>query len=121
MKIPGPNHPISITPHPHRIKVRFNGRTIAKTEHALAMREASYPIVFYLPREDAEMSLLTRSDNTTHCPYKGDAGYFSIVVDGQASENAVWTYEAPYPSVAEIKDHIAFYADKVDIEEVGTA
>ena len=72
MKIPGPNHPISITPHPHRIEVRFNGRTIAKTERALAMREASYPIVFYLPREDAEMSLLTRSDSTTHCPYKGD-------------------------------------------------
>ena len=121
MRIPGPEHPISIGAHPHRVEVRFNGRIIAKTERALAMQESNYPVVLYLPREDTEASLLTRSDKATYCPYKGDEGYFSIAVDGQASENAVWTYEAPYPAVAAIKDHVAFYADRVDIQETDTA
>lgn len=118
MKSPGPDHPIAVTPNTRRVRVTFRGRTLADTTRALSLKEASYPAVHYVPREDVDMQLLQRSSHTTHCPYKGDAAYFSIAADGTPAENAVWTYEAPFPAVAEIKDHLAFYPNKVDaIEE----
>ena len=119
MKEPGPDHPITVTPAQHRVKVTIAGRAIADSTNALALAEASYPVVYYIPREDAEMSLMERTDHTSHCPYKGDAAYYSIAVDGRQAENAVWTYEEPNPAVAGIKGHLAFYPDRVDaIEEL---
>ena len=119
MKIPGPDHPITLAPNAKRVRVMFNGRIVANTVRALTLREASYPPVQYIPREDADMALFSRTAHGTHCPYKGDAAYFSLNVDGRASENAVWTYEAPYPAMAEIKAYLAFYPSCVDrIEEV---
>lgn len=117
MKIPGPDHPITIAPHPRHVMVTVAGRTIADTHSALALREADYPIVLYIPRKDVDMTLLKRSTHTTHCPYKGDAAYFSLTVDSARGENAIWTYEEPYLPAAAIKDHLAFYADRVKIEE----
>ena len=94
------------------------GRVIADTRNALTLKEASYQPVLYIPRADTEMSLLAPTDHRTHCPYKGDANYFTISVDGRSAENAVWSYEQPYPAMAEIKGHLAFYPDRVDkIEE----
>ena len=117
-KIPGPDHPITITRSPHRVRVMWRGKVIADTRNALDLMEASYPGVKYIPRADADMSLLQRTDHHTYCPYKGDANYFSIVVDGATSANAIWTYEAAYEAVAEIEGHLAFYPDRVDaIEE----
>ncbi|HTY65586.1 MAG TPA: DUF427 domain-containing protein [Alphaproteobacteria bacterium] len=119
MKIPGPDHPITITANPRRIRVSFGGRVVAETTRALTLKEASYPAVHYVPREDAEMSLFARTDHGTHCPYKGDASYYSLKVDGRTAENAVWSYEEPYPAMAEIKGYLAFYPNRVDkIEEV---
>jgi uncharacterized protein (DUF427 family) len=118
MKIPGPDHPITIEPNPKRVRVVFNGRVVADTTRALTLREANLPPVQYVPREDADIALFARTSRATHCPYKGDAAYYSLKVDDRTSEDAVWTYEAPYPSVAPIKDHLAFYRDRVDrIEE----
>ena len=91
---------------------------IADSTHALTLKEASYPAVQYIPRQDANMTLLSRTDRTTHCPYKGDASYFSVAGGGKALENAVWTYETPFPAMAEISGHLAFYPDKVRIEEM---
>lgn len=117
-KHPGPDHPIAIERHPKRVVVSVAGRTVADSRNTLVMREGSYPPVFYIPRQDADMSLLERSDHATYCPYKGDAAYYSIPVGGARSANAVWTYEAPYDAVAAIRDHLAFYPDRVDaIEE----
>jgi uncharacterized protein (DUF427 family) len=116
MKIPGPDHPITITPHSARVVVRMADRVIADTKRALRLAEASYPPIFYIPRTDADMSLLARSDHHTYCPYKGDCCYFSIASGGERGRNAVWSYEAPYPDVATIKDHLAFYPDRVQIE-----
>jgi uncharacterized protein (DUF427 family) len=116
MKVPGPDHPITITPHPARVVVRMGERVIADTQRALRLAETSYPPVFYIPRADAEMSLLVRSDHHTYCPYKGDCTYFSIAAGGERGRNAVWSYEAPYPAVAAIKDHLAFYPDRVQVE-----
>jgi uncharacterized protein (DUF427 family) len=91
---------------------------IADTTHALTLKEASYPAVQYVPRGDANMALLARTDRVTHCPYKGDANYYSVVADGTTLENSIWTYETPFPAMAEISGHLAFYPDKVKIEEV---
>jgi uncharacterized protein (DUF427 family) len=98
--------------------VKVTGRVVAETRDALTLREAGYAPVHYIPRKDVDMALLQRTDHSTYCPYKGDCAYFSIPLGGQRSTNAVWTYEAPYAAVASIKDHLAFYPDRVDaIEE----
>jgi uncharacterized protein (DUF427 family) len=118
MKLPGPDHPITITANPRRVRVTAGGVVIADTTHALTLKEASYPPVQYVPRGDANMALLQRSGRTTHCPYKGDASYYSVVADGKMLENSSWTYETPFPAMAEISGHLAFYPDKVRVEEV---
>ena len=118
MKLPGPDHPITITTNPKRIRVSADGVIIADTTHALTLKEASYPAVQYIPRADAKMDVLKRTERVTHCPYKGDANYFSIIADGKPIADAIWTYEDPFPAMTEISGHLAFYPDKVKIEEV---
>lgn len=118
MKIPGPEHPITIVPNPNRIRVVFAGRVVAETSRALTLTEANLPMVHYIPRADADMTAFERTAHTTHCPYKGDAAYYSLRVGDRVAVNAVWTYETPYPAVAAIRDHLAFYPERVDsIEE----
>ena len=119
MKLPGPDHPISITPNPRRVRVTAGDIVIADTTHALTLKEARYPAVQYVPREDTNMALLERTDRVTHCPYKGDASYYSVKADGKTLDNAIWTHETPFPAMEEISGHLAFYPDKVKIEEVG--
>ena len=121
MKTPGPDHPITIEKNQSRIVVRAGGRVIADTRAALVLREASYKPVLYIPRADADMALLTPTPHHTYCPYKGDCGYFSIPLAGERATNAVWSYEDPYPAVAAIKGHLAFYPDRVDVIEEGAA
>ena len=119
MKIPGPDHPITIEANPKRVVVRAGDRIVADTRDALTLREASYRAVQYIPRKDVDMAQLQRTDHRTWCPYKGDCAYYSIPGGGGRSANAVWTYEAPFEAVAGIKDHLAFYPDRVDaIEEL---
>ena len=118
IKIPGPDHPITIERNSNRVVVKVAGRVVADTRDALTLREAGYAPVFYIPRKDVDMALLARTDHASYCPYKGEAAYYSIPSGGERSANAVWTYEAPYAAVAGIKDHLAFYPDRVDaIEE----
>jgi len=117
IKIPGPDHPITIEPNPGRVVVTLGGRVIADSREALTLHEANYPPVQYIPRKDVDMAALTRSATTTYCPYKGEAAYFSIPAGGERSVDAIWTYEAPYGAVAEIKDHLAFYPDRIDAIE----
>jgi uncharacterized protein (DUF427 family) len=114
VKVPGPDHPITVVKNPKRVVVTAGSKTIADSKDALTLSEASYPPVQYIPRKDADMSLLERTDHSTHCPYKGDASYFSIPAAGPKGINAVWTYENPHAAVAGIKDHLAFYPDRVD-------
>jgi uncharacterized protein (DUF427 family) len=108
--------PITIEPHPGRVVVRFGGETVVDTRRALVLREAGLPPVLYLPREDAAMRLLTRTTRSTRCPHKGEAAYYSIRAGDGEAENAVWTYQQPRASVAAIAGHLAFYADRVEIE-----
>jgi uncharacterized protein (DUF427 family) len=117
IKILGPDHTITIEANPSRVVVKLGGKVIADTRAALTLREASYPPVQYIPRRDVDMTALTRSEHTTFCPYKGDASYYSIPAGGDRSLNAVWTYETPFEAMAQIKDYLAFYPDRVD--EIG--
>jgi len=118
MKEPGPDHPITITKSPHRIRVMLGGFIVAETTKGLILQEATLPPVHYIPREDVRMDLLDATEHWTHCPYKGDASYFTVNGGGLVRENAAWSYEDPAPAVAAIKEHLAFYPEKVDaIEE----
>ena len=114
IKVPGPDHPISIGRNSARIVVSVAGHVIVDTRNALTLREADYPPVHYIPHEDVDLSQLKRTDHASYCPYKGDCNYYSVPIGGKKSVNALWTYENPYPAVAQIKGHIAFYPDRVD-------
>jgi len=114
VKLPGPDHPITIEATSAHVRVQVGGRTVADSQRALSLQEADYPAVLYLPRQDADQSLLERTDHTSYCPYKGEASYYSITVGGEKSVNAIWTYEDPHEAMAEIKDYVAFYPDRVD-------
>jgi uncharacterized protein (DUF427 family) len=114
IKVPGPDHPITITLARERIVLTVAGQRIADTHEALSLKEAAYPPVHYIPRKDVDMTLLQRTSHQTYCPYKGECAYYSIPLGGNRSVNAAWAYEAPYAAVVAIKDHIAFYPDRVD-------
>jgi uncharacterized protein (DUF427 family) len=117
--LPGPRHPITVELAPVRVVVRVAGRVIADTTSALTLREADYPAVHYIPREDVDLSALERSTQNSYCPFKGEAAYFSIPVAGERGIDAVWTYEEPYEAVAGIKDYLAFYSNRMDsVEEL---
>src|SRR5581483_4311411 len=118
IKQPGPDHPITIERNPRRVVVKAGGRTVADTRHAMTLKEASYPEVHYIPRNDVDMSLLVRTQHATYCPYKGDCSYYSIPSAGERGTNAVWTYEKPHEAAAAIKEHLAFYPDRVDAIEL---
>jgi len=119
IKIPGLDHPITITPTKGRVTVAMNGKRMADTHEALTLKEATYPAVQYIPRKDVDMTQLQRTSHQTYCPYKGECSYYSIPAGGARSVNAVWTYEAPYAAVSAIRDYLAFYPDRVDAIEVG--
>jgi uncharacterized protein (DUF427 family) len=118
IRIPGPDHPITITPARERITVTVAGRRIADTREALTLKEAAYPPTHYIPRKDVDMTQLKRTSHQTYCPYKGECAYYSIPAGGEGSANAVWTYEAPYAAVSEIRQYLAFYPDRVDAIQI---
>jgi uncharacterized protein (DUF427 family) len=117
IKIPGPDHPITISPAVGKVRVTVAGRVVAESTRALRLEEKGYPPVYYLPRSDADMSLLVRTTHYTYYPYKGDCTYYSIPIGGTKSEIAVWTYEKPHEAVADIREHLAFYPTRVDAIE----
>ena len=118
IRIPGPDHPIIIARTREHITVTVAGQRIADTRDALTLREAAYPPVHYIPRKDVAMSLLERTSQQTYCPYKGDCTYYSIPAGGERSVNAVWSYEAPYDAVSQIREYLAFYPDRVDAIQI---
>jgi uncharacterized protein (DUF427 family) len=115
IKTPGPDHPITITPSADHVVVRSGDATIADSQSTLVLRESGYQPVRYIPIADVDRSQLAGSDLTTYCPYKGDASYYSITPDTERGADAVWFYDDPYPAVAEIKGHVAFYSDRVEL------
>ena len=121
MKHPGPDHPITIEAAKNRWRARFAGHVIADSNDALILREADYPPRVYFPRQDVAMEYMTRTARSSYCPYKGDAAYYTLLMDGQFAENAVWTYELPYPAMEPIAERLSFYPEKVEVYEVSDA
>lgn len=118
VKIPGPDHPITITPTAGNVTVTLDGQVIARSGNALTLQEASYPPVQYIPRNDVDLTQVTATDHTSYCPYKGQASYYSIAAGGKSAVNAIWSYEEPHDAMAAIKDYMAFYPDRVDRIEI---
>lgn len=114
VRVPGVDHPITITAADERVVVSVAGHVVADTTAALSLQEAAYPAVYYIPMADVDQSVLAKTDHATYCPYKGDCSYYSIAVGSDRRDNAVWTYENPYPAVAAIAGHVAFYPNRVD-------
>jgi uncharacterized protein (DUF427 family) len=117
MKLPGPDHPITVEKNPGRVIVRVGDQVVADTTAALELRESTYPPTQYIPLADVDPSLLKESATSTYCPFKGDASYYTLATAAGDLTDAVWTYRDPYPAVAEIAGHVAFYPDKV-VQEV---
>ncbi|GAA2584317.1 DUF427 domain-containing protein [Winogradskya consettensis] len=116
---PGPDHPITVTPTPQRVVVTVAGKVVADSTNALTLQESTYPAVQYIPLTDVDTALLTRTGTSSYCPFKGDASYYSVPAGGERSVDAIWVYEHPHDAVAEIKDHVAFYPDRVDSIVIG--
>jgi uncharacterized protein (DUF427 family) len=112
---PTAEHPITIDPTGKRVVVRINGDIVADTNQALQLQETTYPAVQYIPFSDVVQDVLTRTDTSTYCPFKGEAGYYSVTTGGGTVDDAIWFYEQPYPAVAAIAGHVAFYPDKAEI------
>jgi uncharacterized protein (DUF427 family) len=112
---PSKAHPITVEPTGRRVTVTVNGEVVARTDAALTLQESTYPAVQYVPLADVSADALQRSDTTTYCPYKGDASYYDVTAAGETVADAIWTYEEPYPAVAAIAGHVAFYPDKADV------
>ena len=111
------SHPprrIDVDPGAARVRVEFGGEVVADSARALVMREGDYPLVHYFPRDDVRMDLLTPTEHATHCPYKGDASYWTLEAGGRTAENAVWSYEHPIPGMTGIAGYLAFYRDRMD-------
>jgi uncharacterized protein (DUF427 family) len=102
-----------IRPAGVRVRITFNGEVVADSRDAVRLDEGDYPPVYYVPRKDVKMERLIRTSHITHCPHKGDATYYSLC-NGRTARNAVWSYEQPLEQVKAIKEHLAFYPDKVD-------
>jgi len=115
IKIPDAAHPITVTPTPGRVQVVAGGSVIAESTASLTLQESTYPPVQYVPLADIDPALLTRTGTSTYCPFKGDASYFSVTTPDGTITDAGWTYDEAYDAVAEIKDHVAFYPDKVTV------
>ncbi|WP_095055013.1 DUF427 domain-containing protein [Pseudomonas sp. Irchel s3b2] len=120
MKAPAPGNPIAISPQPGCVVVKFHGIQVASSTRTLVMHEANYPSVYYIPREDIAEQYFARTDHTSYCPYKGDASYFSLQIPGHEGANAVWSYEHPKVSVAQIGGYVAFYPEEVTFEVLDT-
>lgn len=112
---PTAEHPITVNPTGKRVVVRVNGEIVADTNAALELQESTYPAVQYIPFKDVVQDVLTRTDTSTYCPFKGDAGYYSVTTGGVTVDDVIWCYEQPYPAVAAIAGHAAFYPDKAEI------
>jgi uncharacterized protein (DUF427 family) len=118
IKVPGPDHPITITATKGRVTATVEDKPIAHTREALTLQEADYPPVQYIPRKDVDMTQLQRSAHRTYCPYKGECVYFSVPAGGERSVNSVWSYEAPYAAVAVIREYLAFYPNRIGALEI---
>jgi len=112
--IDGPRHRLLMTPFPRRVRAEFGGAMVFDTRRGQLLHESNLLPVLYVPVDDIDTSLLESTEHTTHCPFKGDASYWSVRVGDRLAENAVWGYEAPIAGVEWLRGGRAFYWDRLD-------
>lgn len=115
MRKPDKNHPITISPYAGEVVISLNETEVARSRNALALDEADFRTIYYLPRNDVNMALLAKSDRTTYCPYKGDAAHYTVTAKGEQVRHLAWSYEEAYPAVSEISDFVAFYPKRCTV------
>ena len=113
-----PDHKVDLIKSDKHVRVIFNGEVVADSDRTIIVDESRHSIVYYFPRSDVKMGYMQRTDHHTYCPFKGEASYYTLTVGNKREENAVWTYEEPYDEVRELKDCLAFYANRIDKIEV---
>jgi uncharacterized protein (DUF427 family) len=113
-RIDGPAHRLLFDPFPRRVRAVFGGATVLDTTSGMLLHESNLLPQLYLPRSDIRDDLLTPTDRHTHCPFKGDASYWSITVNGRTADNALWSYPDPLPAAAWLRDHVALYWNSMD-------
>ncbi len=109
-----PSHRVDIQAAQTSVRVDFEGHAVADTRDALRVDESRHDIVYYVPKRDVRMDLLVATDHSTYCPFKGTARYWSIKVGDRCAENAVWAYDDPYDEARALREHVAFYTNRVD-------
>lgn len=109
-----PDYQIEISPAGKTVSIELEGEKIVESANALVMREQNHGPVYYFPREDIAMTHFQRTDHSSHCPFKGDASYWTLKVGDRVLENVMWSYETPFDECAQIKDYVAFYRDRLD-------
>jgi len=114
-----PDYPLEIVPSGKSVRVTLGGEVIAEANDAFVMTELDYSPAYYIPIGDVRLDLMEKTDHSSHCPFKGNASYWTINAGGQTAENAVWSYETPFDEVALIRETMSFYISKVDAIEVG--
>ena len=112
-----PDYRVDLDPNPQKVRVRFAGEVVAESERSVLVRETKHEPVVYFPRADVRMDLLEHTGHETTCPFKGEASYWTIRVGERVAENAVWSYEDPFEDVAGLKDYVAFYPDRTELEQ----
>ena len=111
----GSPHELKWEPAGRRVTAELAGTVVAASDDAFVLHEGRLPPVFYFPLQDINAEVLERTDHSSHCPFKGDASYWSVVVDGTRAENALWAYENPIENAPYLKGYGAFYTDRVTI------
>ncbi len=109
-----PNYRVDLEPGPRRVRVVFNGETIADSGKALIVRETAHEPIYYFPRDDVRLELLERTEHHTFCPFKGNASYWTVRAGDRVAENAVWSYEDPFEEVAGLANYMSFYEEQVE-------
>ncbi len=105
---------LEVEPSPRRVRIKFAGETIVDSTSALLMCEGGHVPIYYFPMADVRMDLFTQTDHTSHCGYKGHASYWTLTLGDRGEENVMWSYRDPYEEMLRIKDHVAFYWERMD-------
>lgn len=114
-----PDHKVEISAPDFAVQVLLDGDVIAQTHRAVRLDEGNYPPRYYLPAQDVAMDRLSATDHTSHCPFKGDARYWTVITAERKVENGAWAYDAPFDECLALKGRIAFYSETIDVVPAG--
>ena len=111
-----PDYAVTSEPLDQTVRILYQGTVVAESSEALLVKETKHADVVYMPRDALDMSYFSPTDHSTYCPFKGHANYWSVAVETSTDDNIAWSYDNPYPEVAQLKDYVSFYTDRTSME-----